>query len=44
MKPGYFDDRAILCPTTYSVEEVNEFILSLISGEEVIYLSSDTPC
>jgi len=44
MKPGYFDDGAILCPTNDSVEEVNEFMLSLLGGEEVTYLSSDTPC
>jgi len=44
MKSGYFDDGAILSPTTDSVKEVNEFMLSLLSGEEVTYLSSDTPC
>jgi len=44
MKPGYFDDGAILCPTNDSVEEVNEFMLSLLGGEEVTYLSSDTSC
>jgi len=41
---GFFDDGAILCPTTECVEQVNEFILSLILGKEVSYLSSDTPC
>jgi len=35
MKPSYFDDGAILWPTTDSVEEVNEFMLFLFSGEEV---------
>jgi len=44
MYPDFFDDGAILCPTIDSVEQVNEFILSLIPGEEQIYLSSDTPC
>ncbi|XP_027941055.1 uncharacterized protein LOC114194844 [Vigna unguiculata] len=44
MKLGYFDDGAILCPTNDFVEEVNEFVLSLLGGEEVTYLSSDTPC
>ena len=39
-----FDDVAILCPTIEVVEEVNDFILSLIDGEEKRYLSSDTPC
>jgi len=42
MNPGFFDDGAILCPTIDSVEQVNDFILSLIPGEEQIYLSSDT--
>jgi len=44
MNPGFFDDGAILFPTIDSVEQVNDFILSLIPGEEQIYLSSDTPC
>ena len=44
MKPGYFDDGAILCPTNDSIEEVNEFMLSLLGGEGVTYLSSYTPC
>ena len=44
MNPALFDDGAILCPTIDSVEQVNNFILSLILGEEQIYLSSDTPC
>ena len=44
MKPGYFDDGAILWPTNDSIEEVNEFMLSLLGGEKVTYLSSDTPC
>jgi len=39
-----FDDATILCPTIEAVEEVNDFILSLIDGEERTYLSSDTPC
>ena len=44
MTLGFFDDDAILCPTIDSVEQVNDFILSFIPGEEQIYLSSDTPC
>ena len=40
-----FDDGAIICPTTIEVvEEVNDFILSLIDGEEKMYLSLYTPC
>ena len=41
---GYFDDGTILCPANDYVEEVNDFMLSLLSGEEITYLSSDTPC
>ena len=40
----HFEDGAILCPTTESVEQVNDFILSLSSAQEITYLSSDTPC
>jgi len=39
MNPSFFDDSAILCPTIDSVEQINDFILSLIFGEEQIYLS-----
>lgn len=41
---GLFYDGAILCPITECVDQVNNFILSLIPGEEVTYLSSDSPC
>jgi len=40
---GYFEDGALLCPTTELVEQVNDFILSLLIGKEITYLSSDTP-
>jgi len=33
-----------LCPTIDSVEQVNDFILSLFCGEELSYLSLDNPC
>jgi len=39
-----FEEKAILAPTLDSVEQVNEYILSLIEGETREYLSSDTPC
>jgi len=42
--PGYFEYGTILCPTIESVEQVNDFILSLLSVEEITYLSSDRPC
>ena len=41
---GFFGDEAILYRTIDSIEQINDFILSLICGEEQIYLSSDTPC
>ncbi|KAL6516143.1 hypothetical protein OROGR_019448 [Orobanche gracilis] len=41
---SFFEERAILAPTLDSVEQVNNFMLSLIPGEEREYLSYDTPC
>ena len=40
----FFANRAILAPTLESVEKVNEYILSLVPGDEKEYLSSDTTC
>ncbi|KAF7808275.1 ATP-dependent DNA helicase PIF1-like [Senna tora] len=40
----YFQDRAILCPILENVEAINNFMLSLLPGEEVTYLSSDSIC
>ncbi|KAF7826339.1 ATP-dependent DNA helicase PIF1-like [Senna tora] len=39
-----FRDRAILSPTLDDVAKVNDFMLSLLPGEERTYLSSDTMC
>ncbi|XP_057419001.1 uncharacterized protein LOC130713231 [Lotus japonicus] len=41
---SFFEERAILAPTLDSVDQVNNFMLSLIPGEEREYLSYDTPC
>ncbi|XP_057452941.1 uncharacterized protein LOC130744804 [Lotus japonicus] len=41
---AYFEQRALLAPTLESIEEVNNFMLSMIPGEETKYLSYDTPC
>ncbi|XP_057454849.1 uncharacterized protein LOC130746294 [Lotus japonicus] len=41
---AYFEQRALLAPTLESVEEVNNFMMSMIPGEETEYLSYDTPC
>ncbi|KAL4287547.1 hypothetical protein AHAS_Ahas19G0197100 [Arachis hypogaea] len=38
----YFKDRSILAPTLDVVTEVNNHVMSLISGNERVYLSSDT--
>jgi len=38
---SFSDDRTILCPTIEYVEQVNDFIPSLINGEEKTYLSQN---
>ena len=38
----YLEERAILAPTHDSVDTVNDFVLSLIPGEEHEYLSFDS--
>jgi ATP-dependent DNA helicase PIF1 len=43
-KTNFFEDQAILAPTLEVVQEVNDFVLSMIPGEEKDYLSCDTPC
>jgi len=42
--PLFFQERGILAPTLDSVEHVNEYMMSLISGEEKEYLRSDSIC
>ncbi|XP_074278224.1 uncharacterized protein LOC141601817 [Silene latifolia] len=44
MNARYFQERAILAPTHEEVNMVNDYILSKVSGEEKIYLSSDSIC
>ncbi|XP_074267147.1 uncharacterized protein LOC141590454 [Silene latifolia] len=39
--PNYLQERAILAPTHEIVEDVNDYVLSLIHEEERIYLSYD---
>ncbi|XP_039688735.1 uncharacterized protein [Medicago truncatula] len=41
--PSFFQDRAILTPKNSTVEEINEYVMSLIPGEEKTYLSCDSP-
>ncbi|KAH1137880.1 hypothetical protein GYH30_027747 [Glycine max] len=40
--PQFFNSRAILASTNETVEQVNDYILSLIPGEHMEYLSSDS--
>ncbi|XP_012835799.1 PREDICTED: ATP-dependent DNA helicase PIF1-like [Erythranthe guttata] len=40
----YFQGRAILAPTNECVESVNDHLMSLLSGEEKVYLSSNSMC
>nr|GEW83801.1 hypothetical protein [Tanacetum cinerariifolium] len=40
-KPGYFEVRAILAPTNYVVNKINERMMKLIPTEERVYLSSN---
>ncbi|XP_045821889.1 uncharacterized protein LOC123914761 [Trifolium pratense] len=39
---NFFENRAILCPTLEVVEQVNNYVLSLIPGEDREYLSCDS--
>ena len=41
---NYFQERAILAPTLLNVDIVNEYMLSMISRKERIYLSSNSVC
>ncbi|KAF8102734.1 hypothetical protein N665_0196s0027 [Sinapis alba] len=40
--PIFFQERAILCPTNENVDVVNNYMLDRLTGEERIYLSSDS--
>jgi ATP-dependent DNA helicase PIF1 len=40
--PEYLASRAIVCPNNQTVDEINEFIVSLLHGDYVDYLSCDT--
>jgi ATP-dependent DNA helicase PIF1 len=39
---NFFEDRAILAPPLEVVEEINDYVLSLIPGDFKEYLSCDT--
>jgi len=40
---SFFQDRAILTPKNVCVDEINDYMLDLIPGEEKLYLSCDSP-
>ena len=40
----FFEDKAILAPTSKIVHTINEYVMSQILIEEKIYLSSDSIC
>jgi ATP-dependent DNA helicase PIF1 len=40
---SYFQVKAILAPTNAIVDQINDYMLDLIPGEEKTYLSYDTP-
>jgi len=44
LDPLFFQERVILTPTLDSVEHVNEYMMSLIPGEEKEYLGSNSVC
>jgi ATP-dependent DNA helicase PIF1 len=41
---SFFQARGILAPTLEVVDHVNEFLLSLVPGDEKEYISSDSAC
>lgn len=41
---SYLQERAILAPTNEVVEELNDYIISCLPGEEQTYFSSDSTC
>lgn len=43
-KRDFLEQRAILCPRNETAREINEFIMNMIEGEEITYLSCDTVC
>ncbi|KAL7145491.1 hypothetical protein ABFS83_07G088000 [Erythranthe nasuta] len=40
----YFQGREILAPTNECIESVNDHLMSILPGEEKVYLSSDSMC
>ncbi|XP_057808748.1 uncharacterized protein LOC131023223 [Salvia miltiorrhiza] len=42
--PEMFKNRAILAPTNEMVDTINDYVMSLMSSKERVYLSSDSIC
>jgi hypothetical protein len=40
--PTYLSSRAIVCPNNSTVDEINGYIVSMLPGETVQYISCDT--
>lgn len=40
----FFQDRTILAPTNEIVDKINDYVMSLIPGEAVEYMSADCIC
>jgi len=40
--PTYLASRAIVCPNNLTVDEINEYIVSMLPGDSVQYISCDT--
>jgi hypothetical protein len=40
----FLQERAILCPRNETVQEINDYIMDKLSGEEMIYRSCDSVC
>jgi len=40
---SYFQDKAILAPRNSIVDQINDYMLDLMPGEEKTYLSYDIP-
>jgi hypothetical protein len=38
------EERAILCPRNDTVQEINDYIMDKLSGEEMVYRSCDSVC
>jgi hypothetical protein len=41
---SFLQERAILCPRNETVQEINDYIMDKLSGEEMIYRSCDSVC